>query len=99
MDIHEGYFQGILQLRDPREDVVEFIIKEVDKKPIYKYLWNYFHDIVMNKSLSFYYLSNMEVKSHMEKNNFEIMINKNISNPFYEHYLVVCKKAYMSESR
>ncbi|MBS3112821.1 hypothetical protein J4418_01950 [Candidatus Woesearchaeota archaeon] len=35
MALHDGYYQGILQLRDPADEVVDFIIKNLrDKKDV-----------------------------------------------------------------
>lgn len=32
------------------------IIKEMNDKPLYKYLWNYVHDFIMTRSMEMYYV-------------------------------------------
>ena len=65
------------------------IIKDIDKKPFHKYLWNYVHDLLMTKDKLYFY-SLKQMKSLIEKNEFKIIKIKKLRNIFYPHVLFVC---------
>lgn len=68
------------------------IIKDIDTSPLFKYLWNYFHDLLMTKFSKLYFLSSSQIESLLIKNNFKIIKKGKYSNPFYPHIFYVCQK-------
>jgi len=69
------------------------IVKDMNNKPLYKYLWNYVHDFIMTRSLEMYYVPKEEMTKLLEENGFVTEFVKNIPNLLYAHYVVVCKKS------
>ena len=68
------------------------IVKDMDDKPFYKYLWNYVHDCIMTRSTKMYYVPKKEMVKMLEKNDFVIEYVNDIGNRLYAHYVVVCKR-------
>lgn len=69
------------------------IIKDMDDKPFYKYLWNYVHDCIMTRSTKMSYVPKKEMVKMLEKNGFVIEYADDIPNFLYAHYVVVCKRS------
>ena len=67
------------------------IIKDMDNKPFYKYMWNYVHDFIMTRSIEMFYVPKKEMLKLLKKNGFVIESVKDIPNLLYAHYVVVCK--------
>ena len=68
------------------------IVKDMDDKPFYKYLWNYVHDIIMTRCVKLSYVPEREMQKMLEKSGFAIEYAIDIANPLYAHYVVVSKK-------
>ena len=68
------------------------IIKDINTKPIFKFYWNYFHDLIMTKFSKLYFLSSPEMKNLLIKNNFKIIKQGKFFNFFYPHVYYVCQK-------
>ena len=68
------------------------IIKDINTQPLFKYWWNYFHDLVMTKFSKLYFLSSSEIKNLLIKNNFKIIKEGKFLNSFYPHVYYVCQK-------
>jgi 2-polyprenyl-3-methyl-5-hydroxy-6-metoxy-1,4-benzoquinol methylase len=69
------------------------IIKDMDKQPFLKYLWNYVHDIVMTRSMHMHYISKQELERLLERNGFTLLEVQDIPNFLYAHYYIACKKS------
>jgi 2-polyprenyl-3-methyl-5-hydroxy-6-metoxy-1,4-benzoquinol methylase len=65
------------------------IIKDIDKKPLFKYYWNYLHDKIMTRERLYFY-SAKQMKEMLEKNGFKIKEIRRIKSLFYPHVLFVC---------
>lgn len=70
------------------------IIKDMDKQPFLKYLWNYIHDIMMTRSIHMYYISKQELEQLVEKNGFTLVDVQDVPNALYAHYYIACKKTH-----
>lgn len=68
------------------------IIKDIDKKPFLKYLWNYLHDSIMTKFSKLYFYSSDQFKNLLIKNNFKIIKKGKFKNFLYPHIFYVCQK-------
>ncbi len=68
------------------------IIKEINTKPLLKYLWNYFHDLIMTKFSSLHFLSTLELKKLLNKHHFKIIKKGMYKNFLYPHTFYVCQK-------
>lgn len=70
-----------------------FILKEIDSQPKWKYLWNFFHDKLMTKGNNLFFRPKSEWIDLLTANNLIIkkclFINKGI---FYPHVLIVATK-------
>ena len=66
------------------------IIKEIDKKPFFKFLLNYVGDLLMNSG-KFYFSSSRIMKRELEYIGFDVKYNK-IEHPLYPHYILICRK-------
>lgn len=69
------------------------IVKDMDDKPFYKYLWNYIHDCIMTRSMKMYYVPKDEMIKLLETNSFVIEYVNDIPNLLYAHYVIVCKRS------
>ena len=68
------------------------IIKDINTSPKYKYIWNYFHDLIMAKFSKLYFLSSGQIENLLIKNNFKIVKKGKYKNLFYPHIFYVCQK-------
>jgi cyclopropane fatty-acyl-phospholipid synthase-like methyltransferase len=68
------------------------IIKDINNKPLFQYYWNYLHDLIMTKFSSLYFLSDLQLKNLLIKNNFKIVKQGKYFSLFYPHIYYVCKK-------
>jgi 2-polyprenyl-3-methyl-5-hydroxy-6-metoxy-1,4-benzoquinol methylase len=65
------------------------IIKDIDRKPVMKYLWNYLHDFLLNDGpLCF---NSHEKLCGMAKKAGFIAEYKELGNFFYPHFMLICK--------
>lgn len=90
MKYHQSIFKRINELL---KDNGLLIVKDMDDKPFYKYLWNYVHDCIMTRSMKMYYVPKDEMIKLLETNGFAIEYVKDISNLLYAHYVIVCKRS------
>lgn len=65
------------------------IIKDIDKKPLHKYLWNYLHDLLMTRDRLYFY-SAKQLKKLLETNGFKILKIRRLRSLCYPHVLFVC---------
>lgn len=92
--IPSSYHENIIRaLYSSLKDDGIVVIKDMDKQPFLKYLWNYGHDIVMSRSLKMHYTSKQELRQLLEENGFFIVDAQDIHNFLYAHYYIACKKA------
>lgn len=70
------------------------IIKDINTSPRYKYLWNYFHDLIMTNFSKLYFLSSNQIENLLIKNNFKIIKKGKYKNLFYPHIFYVCQKNF-----
>ncbi|MFA6184824.1 MAG: class I SAM-dependent methyltransferase [Candidatus Shapirobacteria bacterium] len=68
------------------------IIKDINTKPLLKYLWNYLHDLIMTKFSKLYFLSSVKTKNLLIKNNFKIIKQGKLFSFLYPHIYYVCQK-------
>ena len=68
------------------------IIKDIDTKPLIKYLWNYLHDLLMTNFSPLYFLSSSKTKKILNQNNFKIIKQGLYFNVLYPHIYYVCQK-------
>jgi len=68
------------------------IIKDIDKKPIFKYIWNYLHDSIMVKFAKLYFYSSDQHKDLILKSGFRIIKYGKFKNLLYPHIFYVCQK-------
>lgn len=68
------------------------IIKDINSKPLLKYLWNYLHDLVVTRFSRLYFLSPMQMKELLVKNHFRIIKQGKYRHIFYPHVYYVCQK-------
>lgn len=74
------------------EDNGLLIVKDMNDKPFYKYVWNYMHDWVMTRSGKLYYVPKGRMVRLLEHNGFTVEGSYDIPNFLYAHYIVVCRK-------
>lgn len=69
------------------------LIKDIDKTPLYKYLFNYAHDEIMTGFDRLHFCSAQDLETMLNRNGF-IIINKVVlKSIFYPHVMLVCKRA------
>ena len=66
------------------------IIKEIDKKPFFKFLLNYIGDMLMNPE-GFYFKDSRVLKKELERTGFDVGY-KEIKHILYPHYVLICRK-------
>jgi len=67
------------------------IIKEIGKKPLLKYLWNYVHDKVMTSNDRLYFREERWFESFFNQRKLRIKIIR-CENLFYPHFIVIARK-------
>ncbi len=70
-----------------------FIVKEMDTKPLHKYLWNMAHDVAMTRSVKMHYMPKERFAQVLEDSGFRVERMRDLSNPLYAHYLISARKA------
>lgn len=68
------------------------VIKDIDTRPLTKYFWNYFHDLLMTKFSRLYFLSSAKTQKILNQNNFKIIKKGLYHNFLYPHIYYVCQK-------
>jgi 2-polyprenyl-3-methyl-5-hydroxy-6-metoxy-1,4-benzoquinol methylase len=81
--------QEVFQKLRPGGDLV---IKDIDKTPRFKYLWNYLHDWAMTQGKSCYYLGNLEMRRLLEEIGFVVVAEPLETHDPYPHILYRCTK-------
>lgn len=66
------------------------IIKEIDKRPFFKFLLNYVGDLLMNFG-EFHFKSSKILKRELERIGFDVEYRE-IKHPLYPHYVLICRK-------
>ncbi|MCD6567100.1 MAG: class I SAM-dependent methyltransferase [Bacteroidales bacterium] len=92
MEDHLFVFRKINELL---KDNGLLIVKDMDDKPFYKYLWNCMHDLLMARRMTTYYIPKRDMVKILGGNGFVIEYAKDIPNFLYAHYLVVCKRSVL----
>lgn len=67
------------------------VIKEIGKKPLLKYFWNYLHDKIMTLNDRLYFRGQKWLEDYLSKKGFKIKTIK-CENFFYPHFIIVAKK-------
>lgn len=68
------------------------IIKDINSRPLLKYLWNYLHDLIMTRFSRLYFQSPLQMKNLLAKNHFRIIKQGKYRHIFYPHVYYVCQK-------
>ena len=71
----------------------ELVIKDIDKTPRFKYLWNYLHDWVMTQGKPCYYLGSFEMCRLLEEIGFVVVPEPLETRDPYPHILYRCTKS------
>ncbi|MCR4276891.1 MAG: class I SAM-dependent methyltransferase [Candidatus Roizmanbacteria bacterium] len=83
----------IADIYDHLEKNGTLIIKDIDTRPWYKYYWNYFHDLIVNKGQLVYCRSHFEWISMLKKKGFQIKLlifpKKGL---LYPHFIITAIK-------
>jgi len=70
------------------------IIKDINTRPLFKYIWNYIHDLLMTKFSKLYFIPSKQLENILFKNNFKIIKKGRYKNLFYPHIFYVCQKNF-----
>jgi len=71
----------------------KLILKDLDTKPRWKYLFNYVHDYIMTKGAPVLYQDQDKIKNLLKNSGFELEKVINIPNYPYAHILYIAKKS------
>ena len=74
------------------QDKGKIIIKDVDKKPLWKYWWNWIHDFIMTKGEPVLYQDQKPIKKLLEGIGFKLEHFEEIRGYPYAHVLYIAKK-------
>jgi SAM-dependent methyltransferase len=88
-DVRLRLLQETFQKLRPGGDLV---IKDIDKTPRFKYLWNYLHDWLMTRGEPCYYLGNLEMCRLLEEEGFVVVSEPLETHRLYSHILYRCTK-------
>lgn len=67
------------------------IIKDIDKKPFLKYLWNYMHDKIMTLNDKIYFRNHEWFESFFRERKMKTEIIR-CDNFFYSHFIIIARK-------
>jgi 2-polyprenyl-3-methyl-5-hydroxy-6-metoxy-1,4-benzoquinol methylase len=70
-----------------------FVLVEMNKKPLVKYLWNYAHDMVFSRTTKLNYIAREDAINMIKARGFSISAVKNASAFMYERYMIIAKKS------
>lgn len=93
--IHHIPYEGQIELLNNiteslrKNDLI--IIKEIDKKPLIKYLWNYLHDKIMTLNDKLYFRDQNWLESYFKERNLKTKIIR-CENLFYPHFIIIARK-------
>jgi len=73
-------------------DSGKLIVKDLDRRPLWKYWWNWIHDFLMTKGGPTLYLDRNSLENLIEKAGFRITQIKEIRGDPYAHILCVAEK-------
>ncbi len=83
----------VRQIRSLLTDKGVLIIKEIDTRPYYKYLWNYLHDKIVTKGGSLYFREAKNWVDVLQKQHFNAHINTRPKKGYlYPHVTIICQK-------
>jgi SAM-dependent methyltransferase len=68
------------------------VVKDIDKTPRAKYLWNYLHDFVMTRGARCHYLGSLEMCRLLEQMGFLVVAEPLKTRDPYSHILYRCTK-------
>lgn len=68
------------------------VIKEIDVRPLWKYCWNYLHDVLVTRQTRFHYISRERLIQELNRSGFEVLHQLRLDHLLYPHYLVVASK-------
>ena len=88
-DVRLRLLQEVFQKLSPGG---ELVIKDIDKAPRFKYLWNYLHDCVMTQGKPCYYLGKLEMRRLLEEIGFVVVPEPLETHGPYPHILYRCTK-------
>ena len=88
-DARLGLLKEIFKQLRPGGDLV---IKDIDKTPRAKYLWNYLHDFAMTRGAPCHYLANLEMCRLLEQVGFLVVAEPLKTRDPYSHILYRCTK-------
>jgi len=69
------------------------VIKDINTNPRFKYLWNYFHDLIMTRFGSLEFYNSSKMITLLVSSGFKVTKHYSIKHLLYPHYLYVCKKS------
>ena len=67
------------------------IIKDIDKKPFIKYLWNYMHDKIMTINDSLYFRDQNWFEVFFKERKLKTKVIR-CENLFYSHFIIIARK-------
>lgn len=67
------------------------VIKDIDKKPFLKYIWNYLHDKIMTFNNSLYFRNQQWFEEFLKKEKLKTKIIK-CESLLYSHFIIIGKK-------
>lgn len=68
------------------------IIKDIDTKPFYKYVWTYFHDLLTTKFKPLDFYSSLKMSNFLKYHGFKIIKKQYLKNILYPHIVYICQK-------
>lgn len=67
------------------------VIKDLDRKPAFKYYWNLVHDKLVTGFDRLYFFSSQDLLQMLEEVGF-VVSHRPLKHPFYAHHLFICEK-------
>ena len=71
----------------------KLIIKDVDKRPLWKYWWNWIHDFIMTKGEPVLYQDQKSIVKLLKNSGFQLEFLQNLKGYPYAHVIYVAKKS------
>lgn len=88
-DLQEGVVKKVSGMLKPGG---VFILVEIDRNPLPKYIWNYMHDMIFTRSRELNYIKKEDALSMLKSSGLYVSATKDASSLMYARYMITAER-------